>query len=117
MVKAIWHNQIIAQTEHPLVIEGNYYFPPEDIKAEYFKPSTTHTICHWKGEASYYNIIVPDPKDPNQFQVNLDAAWYYPQPKEGSKQIVAEMNNQQGEVDFANYIAFWHGVEVVDDSK
>jgi uncharacterized protein (DUF427 family) len=64
------------------------------------KPSVsraTNTICPWKGEASYYDVVVSD-------EVNDDAAWYYPEPKDGSIKRVGQ--------DFANYVAFWRGVEV-----
>lgn len=83
---------VIAESDHCEIIEGNYYFPPETIKSEYFVPSNTHTNCFWKGQASYYTIVV----NGNE---NKDAAWYYPEPKEKAKNI-------QG------YIAFWRGVKV-----
>jgi uncharacterized protein (DUF427 family) len=96
-MKAIWNNQIIAESNDTIVIENNQYFPPDSIKREYFKPSDTHTTCPWKGEASYYNVVV-DGKE------NKDAAWYYPVPKAGSVEKVGK--------DFASYVAFWNGVEV-----
>ncbi|MFM7190568.1 MAG: DUF427 domain-containing protein [Microcystaceae cyanobacterium] len=83
---------VLAESDRCEVVEGNYYFPPDAIKTEYFKPSNTHTICSWKGEASYYTIAVNG-------QENPDAAWYYPTPKERAKNI-------QG------YVAFWRGVKV-----
>ena len=92
MAKAIWNGVVLAESDRCEVVEGNYYFPPDAIKTEYFKPSNTHTICSWKGEASYYTIAVNG-------QENPDAAWYYPTPKERAKNI-------QG------YVAFWLGVKV-----
>ncbi|MFM7384525.1 MAG: DUF427 domain-containing protein [Microcystaceae cyanobacterium] len=92
MAKAIWNGVVLAESDRCEVVEGNYYFPPDAIKTEYFKPSNTHTICSWKGEASYYTIAVNG-------QENPDAAWYYPTPKERAKNI-------QG------YVAFWRGVKV-----
>jgi uncharacterized protein (DUF427 family) len=91
-MKAIWNNQIIAESDDTLVIEGNQYFPPSSIKSEFFKPSQTHTTCHWKGIASYYSIEVNG-------EVNKDAAWYYPETKSAAREI-------QG------YVAFWKGVKV-----
>lgn len=91
-MKAIWNNAVIAQSDDTIVVEGNHYFPLEAINREYFKESGTHTTCPWKGEASYYDVVVEE-------QVNKDAAWYYPQPKEAAGQI-------------KNYVAFWKGVEV-----
>jgi uncharacterized protein (DUF427 family) len=94
MPKAIWNGTTIAESNQGHVVEGNYYFPPQSIKREHFNPSTTHTTCPWKGEASYYDIIVGG-------KVNKDAAWYYPSPKEAAKQITG-------------HVAFWKGVQVDD---
>ena len=92
MPKAIWNGVILAESDHCQVVEGNQYFPPDSINREYFKESNTHTICSWKGEASYYDIVVDG-------KVNKDAAWYYPSPKEAAKHI-------------KGYVAFWKGVKV-----
>ena len=73
-------------------VEGNQYFPPESIRREYLRESQTHTTCPWKGVASYYDVVVNG-------QVNKDAAWYYPAPKDAAKNI-------------AHHVAFWHGVKV-----
>ncbi len=98
MIKATWNGIVLASAEKDdmLRIEGNWYFPPSAVKQEYFTPSNTHTECHWKGEASYYNVIVNG-------ETNEDAAWYYPEPKDGSVVRVG---------DFTNFVAFWRGVEV-----
>lgn len=100
-MKAIWNGQIIAEadTADLIRIEGNWYFPPQAIKGEFFTPSQTHTECPWKGTASYYTVVVGD-------ETNQDAAWFYPEPKNGSVERVGK--------DFASYVAFWHGVEVVE---
>lgn len=97
-MKAVWNGAILAESDKQQLrrIESNWYFPPESVKQEYFTPSETHTTCPWKGEASYYTIVVDR-------QSNEDAAWYYPQPKEGATERVG---------DFTNYVAFWRGVEV-----
>ena len=91
-MKAIWKEAVIAESDQTVVVEGNHYFPPDAIKAEHFKPSETHTICPWKGTASYYNVVVNG-------EVNKDAAWYYPETKDAAKNI-------------ENYVAFWKGVKV-----
>jgi uncharacterized protein (DUF427 family) len=91
-MKAIWNNTVIAESDQTIVIEGNHYFPSEAINKAYFRHSNTHTYCGWKGQASYYDIIVGE-------QVNSDAAWYYPDPKDAAKQI-------------KGYVAFWKGVKV-----
>ena len=92
-MKAIWKDVILAESDNTIVVEGNHYFPPDSVKREYLKASDTHTTCPWKGEASYYTVVVSD-------AVNKDAAWYYPEPKEAAQQI-------------KDYVAFWQGVEVV----
>jgi uncharacterized protein (DUF427 family) len=96
---AKWNGQILAEAERSelLLIEGNWYFPPGSIAKEHFKDSDTHTTCPWKGEASYYDIVVAG-------EVNKDAAWYYPEPKAGSTERVKG--------DYSNFVAFWRGVEV-----
>jgi uncharacterized protein (DUF427 family) len=98
-MKATWNGQIIAQAskEDLIYIEGNWYFPAESIDKQYFTDSETQTHCPWKGEASYYNVVVGD-------QTNADAAWYYPTPKDSAF--------EQTKKDFTNYVAFWRGVEV-----
>ena len=92
MAKAIWNNQVIAESDKTVVVEGNHYFPPESINKDFFKESNTNTVCPWKGTASYYTVEVDG-------QANADAAWYYPETKEAAANI-------QGRV------AFWKGVEV-----
>lgn len=100
-MKAIWNNQVIAEANKAdlIRIEGNWYFPPDSIKKEHFMASETHTECPWKGTASYYNVSVAN-------ETNPDAAWYYPEPKDGSTERVGK--------DYTNYVAFWRGVDVVE---
>ena len=93
MAKAIWNNQVIAESDKTVVVEGNHYFPPESINKDFFKESNTNTVCPWKGTASYYTVEVDG-------QANADAAWYYPETKHAAKQI-------------ENHVAFWRGVQVV----
>ena len=92
MAKAVWKGAVLAESDRTVVVEGNHYFPPETIKREHFQPSQSHTTCHWKGVASYYDVVVDG-------QTNTDAAWYYPNPKPEAAQI-------------KDYVAFWHGVKV-----
>ena len=91
-MKATWNGAVLAESADTIVVEGNHYFPPSAIRTELFKPSATHTVCGWKGTASYYTVEV----DGKQ---NADAAWYYPEPKDAAKNI-------------AGYVAFWKGVKV-----
>ncbi|HAH37206.1 MAG TPA: hypothetical protein DEQ87_00675 [Algoriphagus sp.] len=91
-MKAIWNNQVIAESDQTVVIEGNHYFPRESVKKEFLKDSDTHSTCPWKGQASYYSILVDG-------ELNKDAAWYYPDPKSAASVI-------------KDRIAFWKGVKV-----
>ncbi|MGZ8425459.1 MAG: DUF427 domain-containing protein [Candidatus Binatia bacterium] len=91
-MKAVWKNTVVAESNETIVVEGNHYFPPESIKKDCFAPSDTHSTCPWKGLASYYHVKVGD-------QVNQDAAWFYPEPKEAAGSI-------------KNHVAFWRGVTV-----
>lgn len=93
-MKAIWNGTVIAESNDTVVIEGNHYFPADAIHKDHFKASDTHSVCPWKGTASYYSIVV-DGKE------NADAAWYYPEVKPAADKIKGR-------------VAFWRGVEVVD---
>lgn len=97
--QASWNNQVLAESDDTVLIEGNHYFPPNSVKHELLEPSQTHTTCPWKGEASYYSVVIDNKK-------NEDAAWFYPEPKAGAVEIVGH--------DFANYVAFWRGVSVTE---
>lgn len=91
-MKAIWNNQTIAESNDTIVIEGNHYFPSASINMEYLKPSNTQSTCPWKGQAHYYSVIVNG-------EINTDAAWYYPEPKEAASEITG-------------YLAFWKGIHI-----
>ena len=94
-MKAIWNGQTIAQSSDTVVVEGNHYFPLESVRPDVLRPSDTHTVCPWKGTASYYTLEVGSERNP-------DAAWFYPEPKEAARQIRGR-------------VAFWKGVEVEED--
>ena len=81
-----------ARPPDTVVVEHNHYFPPQSVNRDYLRASATHTVCPWKGTASYYDLEVGG-------QLNKDAAWYYPTPSDAAKQI-------------AGYVAFWKGVKV-----
>lgn len=100
-MKAVWNGVTIAEAprEDLIRIEGNWYFPPSSLKRDYFKDSDHKTTCHWKGEASYYDIEADG-------KINEFGAWYYPEPKDGSIERVGK--------DFTSYVAFWNGISVED---
>ena len=91
-MKAIWNDTVIAESDETVVVEGNHYFPHSSINKEFFKETETHSVCPWKGQASYYSLDVNG-------ELNQAAAWYYPQASELAKNI-------------ENYVAFWKGVKV-----
>jgi uncharacterized protein (DUF427 family) len=91
-MKAVWNGQVVAESEATIVVEGNHYFPPAALKREYFKPTDQHTVCGWKGQASYYDVEVAG-------SVSEGGAWYYPDPKPAAREI-------------KDYVAFWRGVKV-----
>jgi uncharacterized protein (DUF427 family) len=91
-MKATWKDAVLAESDETVVVEGNHYFPADAIKREHFRESGTHTVCPWKGTASYYDVVVGG-------DVNEDAAWYYPEPKDAAKEI-------------KDRVAFWRGVKV-----
>ena len=92
MTRAVWNGKVIAESDRCETVDGNRYFPPDAIHAEYLRPSATHTVCGWKGTASYYDVVVGD-------EVGKDAAWYYPETRPAADNI-------------KGYIAFWRGVKV-----
>ena len=95
MIKATWNGAVLAESDQTIIVEGNHYFPSNSIHDEFLVESDSHSVCSWKGVASYYNVQVDG-------KTNYNAAWYYPAPQSAAEQITG-------------YIAFWHGVEVRQD--
>lgn len=93
-MKAIWKNTVIAESDDTIIIEANHYFPRVSVKAEFLRESDTTTQCPWKGTASYHSLEVDG-------ESNVDAAWYYVDPKDAASPI-------------KDRVAFWKGVEIVE---
>jgi len=91
-VRAIWNGAVLADSDDTVVVEGNHYFPHESVNWQYFTPSRTHTLCPWKGVASYHTVEVDGVSNP-------DAAWFYPHPSPLARRV-------------KNRVAFWNGVGV-----
>ncbi len=91
-MKATWNNQVIAESDDTVVIEGNHYFPESSLKKEFIKQSKTQSDCHWKGTANYYSLSVDG-------KTNEDAVWYYATPSELARAIKGR-------------VAFWKGVKI-----
>ncbi len=92
MARATWNGAVLAETDRPVLLEGNVYFPPEDVRREYLTRTRAWSLCPWKGLARYYTVRAGG-------QVNKKAAWYYPHPSPLARKI-------------KNYVAFWNGVLV-----
>ena len=92
MPKAVWNEQVVAESDQTIVVEGNHYFPPDSINLEFLRDSDSHTRCPWKGVASYYDVVVDG-------EVSRGGAWFYPDPSRAAKKI-------------KNHVAFWRGVRV-----
>lgn len=91
-MKAIWNGVVVAESDEAFEFDGYPYFPADSVRQRYLRPSDSHTVCSWKGEASYYTLEVGDSR-------NLNAAWYYPNPSPSASKI-------------AGHIGFWKGVQV-----
>jgi uncharacterized protein (DUF427 family) len=92
MARATWNGAVIAESERYELVEGNVYFPPDAVNRAYLRDSATHTVCGWKGTASYYDVVVDG-------KTISDAAWYYPAPFDAA-------------VNIRDHVAFWKGVDV-----
>lgn len=93
-MKAVWNDTVIAESDDTIVVENNHYFPPDAVRSDLLEPSSTHSTCPWKGEASYSSIVADGAR-------NEDAVWTYPEPKEAAESI-------------RDHVAFWKGVDVTD---
>lgn len=92
MATAHWNGHVIAESDATIIVEGNHYFPPSAVDLEHLVPTDTHTMCAWKGTASYFDVVVDG-------QRNSSAAWCYPNPTPAALEI-------------KDHIAFWRGVQV-----
>mgnify|MGYP001794257352 CR=1 FL=1 len=89
---ATWNGQVIAESDHCISVEGNAYFPPSSLKQEFFKPSAHSSVCPWKGDCNYFDVVVGG-------ESNANAAWVDNNPKAAPASI-------------KDYVAFWKGFEV-----
>jgi len=92
MTTASWNGTVIAESDDIVTVEGNAYFPRAAVRDDVLRPSSTTTVCPWKGTASYYTLEVDG-------RANPDAAWFYPEPKDAAAEI-------------RDRVAFWRGVTV-----
>ncbi len=50
-----------------------YYFPRADVRFDLLRPTSHHTHCPYKGDASYYTVVAGEQRYDN-------AVWAYPDP-------------------------------------
>lgn len=93
-MKAMMSGIVIAESDKPIVIENNHYFPPDSINRESLSKNGHQSTCPWKGEAHYYNVTV-------EGKESKSAAGSYPKPKDAATEITG-------------YVAFWKRVEIID---
>lgn len=91
-MKAVWNGKTIAESDDLVLLEGNQYFPMSSLNRDYVGFSNHKTTCPWKGQASYYSLLVDG-------ELNQDAAWYYADPKPAAAEIKGR-------------VAFWKGVKI-----
>jgi uncharacterized protein (DUF427 family) len=91
-MQASWNGAVIASSDDIVTVEGNAYFPAASLDQSMIQPSEHRTVCGWKGEAHYYNLVVNG-------AVNANAVWFYPEPKDSAEAIRGR-------------VAFWKGVQV-----
>lgn len=94
-MKAVFNNQIIAESDKTISFDGSTYFPKSSIIEKYFKHSEKSSLCDEKGVAYYYNIEVNG-------EFRDEAAWCYSETTEYAKKI-------------ENYVAFWRGIRITYD--
>ena len=91
-MKAVWNGAVLAESDDTEVVEGNHYFPLESVDERYLTRSRRHSVCPYKGIASYYAVEVDG-------ETNQDAAWTYRHPFPWVRRI-------------RDRVAFWRGVEI-----
>ena len=97
MTRAVWEGEVLAESEDIVYVEGNAYFPRASLREELFDQSSHHTICPWKGLASYLDVVIDGRR-------NKEAAWYYPNPSFLARKLKGR-------------IAFWKGVNIEDGGR
>lgn len=90
--RAVFNDQVIAESSQVVLLEGNVYFPTGSVRQEFLQRSRAKSLCPWKGIASYYTLTVDG-------QTGRNAAWTYRHPSPLARRI-------------KNHVAFWGGVVV-----
>ena len=96
MARAIFDGIVIAESDDTQTVEGMTYFPRSSVNTDALVDSTTTSRCPWKGKARYWDVV-------GENDTASDAAFAYEKPWPLARRLVTDR------------IAFWQGVEVVDD--
>ena len=80
----------VLETSHPPV----FYLPAGDVRTDLLRPNPRRTVCEWKGEAAYADLVLPD--DPDGVAA---VAWTYPRPRPGFAPIAGAYAFYAGRVD------------------
>ena len=89
--------ETVAVTDRPVLLDETglptrYYVPPEDVRTELLRPTTLQTRCPFKGQASYWSVVIGD-------EVHDSLVWSYQAPIPGAAGIAGLMcfpNEQVG---------------------
>lgn len=90
--RAVLHGVVLAESSDVVSVEGNAYFPPDSVKWDKLSESGATSRCWWKGQASYFDVVVGDATYPG-------VAWTYHKPWPLAAHIT-------------DYVAFWGDVRV-----
>jgi uncharacterized protein (DUF427 family) len=90
--RAVWNGITLAESDDTVIVEGNHYFPRSSLREDVLRPSHKHTVCPWKGVASYYSLE-------HDGKTSVDAVWYYPKPLPTARKVRGR-------------VAFWKDVRV-----
>ncbi len=66
----------VVETASPPTV----YVPREDVREHFLERASGTTMCEWKGEAVYYDVVTRDGRWPR-------AAWTYPHPWPGFEAV------------------------------
>lgn len=90
--RAVVGDTVVASADETQRVDGHDYFDPAAVNWDLLQPSSHTSICHWKGVATYYDVVVDGERHPA-------AAWTYADPSAAAAAI-------------RGHVAFWKGVEV-----
>lgn len=78
----------VLETSHPPTI----YFPREDVRMELLRPARGSSVCEWKGQASYFDVVCGHKTSPA-------AAWSYAEPSPAYRDLAGAVAFYPGRVD------------------